>query len=105
MKKEKVSVPVTISGERFILSGDPEKINRVVEIFRETEDRVARRHRGREASTNRIGALAGLALAEEVLRERMIRARLVETARRARRLLSEVKRELDPNGTSSPPEK
>lgn len=98
MKRPRVTVAITIFGERYNLTGEPEKINQAVTIFREAENMISRRHAGREVSTHRLSVLAGLALAEEVVVLRRKGERASSLARQARRALHEAREMLGTQG-------
>ncbi|MFH2068253.1 MAG: cell division protein ZapA [Candidatus Omnitrophota bacterium] len=64
---KRVNVLITILGEPYNLSGDPVLIRRTAELFQETLEQIGKKNRGKDISTHRLGAMAGMALAEKLV--------------------------------------
>jgi cell division protein ZapA (FtsZ GTPase activity inhibitor) len=65
MKRAEISI--TVLGEVYNLSGDPALITKASGLFQETLEQVRKENRGKDISTHRLGAIAGMALAEKLV--------------------------------------
>ena len=65
MKRAEISI--TVLGEAYNLSGDPALIRRASGFFQEILEQIRKENRGKDISTHRLGAMAGMVLAEKLI--------------------------------------
>ena len=65
MKRAEISI--TVLGEVYVLSGDPALIRRASGLFQEMLEQMRKENRGKDISTHRLGAMAGMSLAEKLV--------------------------------------
>ncbi|MBU2495770.1 MAG: cell division protein ZapA [Candidatus Omnitrophota bacterium] len=65
MKRTEISI--TVLGEAYDFSGDPARIRRAAGLFQETLEQARKENRGKDISTHRLGAMTGMALAEQLV--------------------------------------
>ncbi|MCX5641642.1 MAG: cell division protein ZapA [Candidatus Omnitrophica bacterium] len=65
MKRAEISISVL--GEAYNLSGDPARIRRAFGLFQETLEAIEKENRNKDISTHRLGAMVGMALAEQLV--------------------------------------
>ena len=61
------NISITVLGEAYNLSGDPALIRRASGLFQEILEQIRKENRGKDISTHRLGAMAGMALAEKLV--------------------------------------
>ena len=64
---KRVEISIIVLGEAYNLSGDPALIRRALVLFQEMLERIQKENRGKDISTHRLGAMAGMALAEKLV--------------------------------------
>ena len=64
---KRVNISITVLGEAYNLSGDPALTGRAVGFFQEMLEQIRKENRGKDISTHRLGAMAGIALAEKLI--------------------------------------
>jgi hypothetical protein len=64
---KRANISITVLGEIYDFSGDPALIRRAVGLFQEMLEQIRKENRGRDISTHRLGAMAGIALAEKMV--------------------------------------
>ena len=65
MKRAEISI--TVLGEVYNLSGDPTLIRRASVLFQEMLEQTQKENRGKDISTHRLSAMAGMNLAEKLV--------------------------------------
>ncbi|MFA5393204.1 MAG: hypothetical protein WC081_04170 [Candidatus Ratteibacteria bacterium] len=65
MKRAEISIIVL--GEAYSFFGDPALIKRASGLFQEMLEQILKENRGKDISTHRLGAMAGMALAEKLV--------------------------------------
>ena len=83
-----VSLQAEILGEKYRVSGEAGIVNQALALYREALEQVRGENRGREVSTHRLGVLAGIVLAENIVRAR-------NRGEKNRLALEKARRELD----------
>ena len=64
---KRANISITVLGEVYNLSGDPVRIRRAAGLFQDTLEQIEKENRGKDISTHRLGAMAGMALAEKIV--------------------------------------
>ena len=64
---KRVNISITVLGEAYNLSGDPALTRRAFVFFQEILEQIRKENRGKDISTHRLGAMAGIALAEKLI--------------------------------------
>ena len=65
MKRAEISI--TVLGEAYNFFGDPALIRKAAGLFQEILEQIGKENRGKDISTHRLGARAGMALAERLV--------------------------------------
>ena len=65
MKRAEVSIVVL--GEAYIFSGDLARIMKASVLFQKMLEQIQKENRDKDISTHRLGAMAGMALAEKLV--------------------------------------
>ena len=64
---KRVNISITVLGEAYDFFGDPALIRRATGLFQETLEQIRKENRGKDISTHRLGAMTGMALAEQLV--------------------------------------
>jgi cell division protein ZapA (FtsZ GTPase activity inhibitor) len=64
---KRANISITVLGEAYNLSGDPTLTKKAAGLFQEMLERIEKENRGEDISTHRLGAMTGIALAEQLL--------------------------------------
>ena len=64
---KRANISITVLGEVYDFSGDPARIRRADGLFQEMLEQIRKENRGKDISTHRLGAMTGMALAEQLV--------------------------------------